>query len=168
VVTGIYLAVWERPTVSVAYSDMEELRSKVTVGMWVRRFHFVLAIPAAIAPLAVAAGRLAGQMHRQSVAAAVAFCIALLTAATGQLLPWTQVALWAATNNTSMLGLESPFGDSVTFTLLGGTQITTEQLQSLIILHTVALPGMLALAALIYLALRSADHGTKRDSEHDN
>jgi hypothetical protein len=49
--------------------------------------------------------------------------LTLLLAFTGYLLPWDQLALWAVTVGTNMMGYMPVFGSQVRFELLGGFEI---------------------------------------------
>jgi quinol-cytochrome oxidoreductase complex cytochrome b subunit len=46
--------------------------------------------------------------------------LTLLLSFTGYLLPWDQLALWAVTVGTNMMGYTPVFGEEVSFVLLGG------------------------------------------------
>ena len=46
--------------------------------------------------------------------------LTLLLSFTGYLLPWDQLALWAVTVGTNMIGYTPVFGSQVRFVLLGG------------------------------------------------
>ena len=56
----------------------------------------------------------------------------LLLSFTGYLLPWDQLALWAVTVGTNMMGYTPVFGDQVRFVLLGGVEIGTDTLLALV------------------------------------
>ena len=49
--------------------------------------------------------------------------LTLLLSFTGYLLPWDQLALWAVTVGTNMIGYTPVFGRDVRFVLLGGAEI---------------------------------------------
>ena len=75
--------------------------------------------------------------------------LTLLLAFTGYLLPWDQLALWAVTVGTNMMGFTPVFGDQVRFVLLGGKQIGAETLLRWYVLHVLMLPFVL----VIFLAI---------------
>src|SRR5438270_12993437 len=66
--------------------------------------------------------------------------LTLLLSFTGYLLPWGQLALWAVTVGTNMMGYTPVFGQQVAFALLGGGEIGTETLLRCSGLHVLMLP----------------------------
>ena len=64
----------------------------------------------------------------------------LLLSFTGYLLPWDQLALWAVTVGTNMMGYTPVFGEQVRFVLLGGVEIGTDTLLRWYVLHVLLLP----------------------------
>ena len=58
--------------------------------------------------------------------------LTLLLSFTGYLLPWDQLALWAVTVGTNMMGYTPVFGTQVRFVLLGGSVIGTSTLVALV------------------------------------
>ena len=59
---------------------------------------------------------------------------------TGYLLPWDQLAYWAVTVGTNMIGYTPVFGDQVRFVLLGGAEIGTDTLLRWYVLHVLFFP----------------------------
>ena len=66
--------------------------------------------------------------------------LTLLLSFTGYLLPWDQLALWAVTVGTNMMGYTPVFGSQVRFVLLGTKEIGTETLLRWYVLHVLMLP----------------------------
>ena len=58
--------------------------------------------------------------------------LTLLLSFTGYLLPWDQLALWAVTVGTNMMGYTPVFGTQVRFVLLGGVEIGTDTLLAMV------------------------------------
>jgi quinol-cytochrome oxidoreductase complex cytochrome b subunit len=54
------------------------------------------------------------------VVGVILLLLTLLLSFTGYLLPWDQLALWAVTVGTNMMGFTPVFGNQVQFVLLGG------------------------------------------------
>src|ERR687897_640907 len=79
----------------------------------------------------------------------VLLTLTLLLSFTGYLLPWDQLALWAVTVGTNMMGYTPVFGDQVRFVLLGGNEIGTDTLLRWYVLHVLMLPFVL----VIFLAI---------------
>src|SRR5918996_1313471 len=63
--------------------------------------------------------------------------------------PWDQLALWAVTVGTNMMGYTPVFGDQVRFVLLGGAEIGTDTLLRWYVLHVLLLPFVL----VVFLAI---------------
>ena len=74
----------------------------------------------------------------------------LLSGFTGYLLPWDQLALWAVTVGTNMMGFTPVFGQEVRFVLLGGAEIGSETLLRWYVLHVVFLPFILTLFMAVH------------------
>ena len=66
--------------------------------------------------------------------------LTLLLSFTGYLLPWDQLALWAVTVGTNMMGYTPVFGNQVRFVLLGGVEIGTDTLLRWYVLHVLHAP----------------------------
>ena len=75
--------------------------------------------------------------------------LTLLLSFTGYLLPWDQLALWAVTVGTNMMGYTPVFGDQVRFVLLGGKEIGTDTLLRWYVLHVLFVPFV----TVIFLAI---------------
>ena len=69
---------------------------------------------------------------------------------TGYLLPWDQLALWAVTVGTNMMGYTPVFGDQVRFALLGGSEIGTDTLLRWYVLHVLLLPFVIVIFMAIH------------------
>ncbi len=147
-VSGVYLIFRYRPTASVAYNDMETLRSDVTFGLWIRRIHNLVSIPALLIPVVLGYLHARQNRPRPAFAAAAAVCLTIGLWYTGKLLPWDQLALWAVTVGTNLRGFVPIFDDdTVRFVLIDGTEISTSTIQTWFFLHTLALPALLLLIA---------------------
>jgi quinol-cytochrome oxidoreductase complex cytochrome b subunit len=76
----------------------------------------------------------------------VGLCLLLLVLAanfTGYLLPWDQLAYWAVTISTSMLGYIPLAGDGLRAFFLGGDEIGPATLANFHVLHVAVVPGSL-------------------------
>ena len=69
---------------------------------------------------------------------------------TGYLLPWDQLALWAVTVGTNMMGYTPVFGQEVRFVLLGGKEIGSETLLRWYVLHVLFLPFVIVIFMAIH------------------
>ena len=75
--------------------------------------------------------------------------LTLLLSFTGYLLPWDQLALWAVTVGTNMMGYTPVFGTQVRFVLLGGVEIGSDTLLRWYTLHVLFVPFIGVFAYLI-------------------
>src|ERR671914_683105 len=128
-VTGIFLMFFYRPTAAQAWDDIYNLQTAVTFGLLVRNMH-----------------RWAAHLMVLTV---ILLTLTLLLSFTGYLLPWDQLALWAVTVGTNMMGYTPVFGNQVRFVLLGTKEISTETLLRWYTLHVLMLPFVV----VIFLAI---------------
>ena len=128
-VTGIFLMFFYRPTAAAAWDDIYTLQNSVTFGLLVRNMHrwaahlMVLSVflhGPRLLPRCVQAAR-----EFNWVIGVNLLQFTLLLSFTGYLLPWDQLALWAVTVGTNMMGYTPVFGEQVRFVLLGGMEIGT-------------------------------------------
>ena len=80
----------------------------------------------------------------------VLLTLTLLLSFTGYLLPWDQLALWAVTVGTNMMGYTPVFGDQVRFVLLGGAEIGTDTLLRWYVLHVLMLPFVIVIFMAVH------------------
>ena len=76
--------------------------------------------------------------------------LTLLLSFTGYLLPWDQLALWAVTVGTNMMGYTPVFGSQVRFVLLGGAEIGGPTLLRWYVLHVLMLPFVIVIFMAIH------------------
>jgi quinol-cytochrome oxidoreductase complex cytochrome b subunit len=76
--------------------------------------------------------------------------VTLLLSFTGYLLPWDQLALWAVTVGTNMMGYSPLVGKEVRFVLLGGVEISTTTLLRWYVLHVIFLPFVIVLLMAVH------------------
>src|SRR5205085_1280336 len=76
--------------------------------------------------------------------------LTLLLSFTGYLLPWDQLALWAVTVGTNMMGYTPVFGQQVRFVLLSGVEISSETLLRWYVLHVLLFPFIIVIFMAIH------------------
>ena len=76
--------------------------------------------------------------------------LTLLLSFTGYLLPWDQLALWAVTVGTNMMGYTPVFGQEVRFVLLGGAEIGSDTLLRWYVLHVLFFPFVIVIFMAIH------------------
>ena len=79
----------------------------------------------------------------------VLLTLTLLLSFTGYLLPWDQLALWAVTVGTNMMGYTPVFGSQVRFVLLGGVEIGSATLLRWYVLHVIMLPFVIVIFMIV-------------------
>ena len=123
-VTGIFLMFFYRPTAAQAWNDIYTLQTSVTFGLLVRNMHrwaahlMVLSVFLHMARVFYH-GAYKPPREFNWVIGVILLTLTLLLSFTGYLLPWDQLALWAVTVGTNMMGYTPVFGSQVRFVLLG-------------------------------------------------
>jgi quinol-cytochrome oxidoreductase complex cytochrome b subunit len=69
---------------------------------------------------------------------------------TGYLLPWDQLAYWAITVSTNIIGYLPVIGESLRNTIIGGKELNAGTLQSFYTFHTALLPFLLTVFVLYH------------------
>ena len=84
------------------------------------------------------------------VVGVVLLVLTLLLSFTGYLLPWDQLALWAITVGTNMVGSAPLLGEPNRFVLVGGFQVGPNALIRFYTLHVMGLPLMAAIFMTVH------------------
>src|SRR3954469_14498404 len=114
-VTGIFLMFFYRPTAAQAWTDIRTLETSVAFGLLVRNMHrwaahlMVLSVFLHMARVFYH-GAYKPPREFNWVIGVVLLTLTLLLSFTGYLLPWDQLALWAVTVGTNMMGYTPVFG----------------------------------------------------------
>ena len=154
-VTGVLLMFYYRPAVEHAYSDMKDLETVVGFGMMLRNIHRYSAHGMVITVFlhmirVFYTGAYKPPREFNWVIGVVLLMLTLLLSFTGYLLPWDQLALWAVTVGTNMMGYTPVFGNEVRFVLLGGSEIGTDTLLRWYVLHVLMLPFVIVIFMAIH------------------
>jgi cytochrome b6 len=153
-VTGVLLMFYYHPAVPPAYFDMKDLRFVVSNGIFLRNLHRL----AAQAMVVVVFWHMFHVFYRGGykpphefnwVVGVVLLLITLFLSYTGYLLPWDQLAFWAITVGTNIIGYMPFLGRPIRFLLLGGHIIGENALLRFYVLHCVILP----LVAVMFIAV---------------
>lgn len=154
-VTGIFLMFFYRPEAAAAWSDIKTLNTAVTFGYLVRNMHrwaahlMVLSVFLHMARVFYH-GAYKPPREFNWVIGVVLLLLTLLLSFTGYLLPWDQLALWAVTVGTNMMGYTPVFGNQVRFVLLGSKEISTETLLRWYVLHVLMLPFVIVIFMAVH------------------
>ena len=165
VITGILLMFYYRPVTEYAYLDMKYLQFDVPFGIILRNIHrwaaHLMVITIILHMLRVfLTGSYKPPREFNWVVGVTLLVLTLLLSFTGYLLPWDQLAYWAITVGTNMMGAaplighEGPFAlvdkyNDVKFVFLGGTEIGANALLRFYVLHIMVLP----IFALIFIGV---------------
>jgi quinol-cytochrome oxidoreductase complex cytochrome b subunit len=154
-VTGIFLMFFYRPTDVAAWNDISNLQTSVAFGLLVRNMHrwgahlMVLSVFLHMARVFYH-GAYKSPREFNWVIGVVLLMLTLLLSFTGYLLPWDQLALWAVTVGTNMMGYTPVLGTQVRFVLLGGKEIGSETLLRWYVLHVLMLPFVIVIFMAIH------------------
>lgn len=154
VVTGIFLAMYYKPTPAEAYKSVEHIMTEVPMGSLVRSVHH-WAANTMIAAVMLHMIRIyfMGAYKKPRELNWVIGVFLLLTTTTfgfsGYLLPWDQLAFWATKIGTGIAGSIPVMGEYISLILVGGTDIGAETLTRFFAIHVLILP--IAIATLLGL-----------------
>ena len=153
-VTGVLLMLYYHPAVPQAYLDMKDLRFVVSNGVFLRNLHRLAAQAMVVAVFwhlfrVFYRGGYKPPHEFNGVVGVVLLLLTLFLSYTGYLLPWDQLAYWAITVGTNIIGYMPILGKPVRFLLLGGHIIGENALLRFYVLHCVILP----LLAVVFIAV---------------
>jgi quinol-cytochrome oxidoreductase complex cytochrome b subunit len=153
-VTGLALMLYYSPHPPDAYRSMKDLDFAVAFGRFLRNMHR-WAAHAMVAVVFLHMCRVfftgAYKPPRQFnwVVGVGLLLLTLALSFTGYLLPWDQLAFWAITVGTSIVGYVPLIGEQLKYLLLGGNEIGQAAVLRFYVLHCLILP----LAAALMIAL---------------
>ena len=151
VTTGVLLMFRYEPTVERAYLSIRLLESQVPFGSLFRAVHHwsanLLVVTTFLHLLRVflTGGFKAGRAVNWLVGTLLLVLVLALNF-TGYLLPWDQLAYWAITVSTSLIGYVPIVGNTIARFLLGGSQVGQGALSNFYALHVAVLPVLVAVA----------------------
>jgi quinol-cytochrome oxidoreductase complex cytochrome b subunit len=154
-VTGIFLMFFYRPTTASAWADVQTLETAVTFGSLVRNMHrwgahlMVLSVFLHMCRVFYH-GAYKAPREFNWVIGIILLTLTLLLSFTGYLLPWDQLALWAVTVGTNMMGYTPVFGSSVKYVLLGSKEISGDTLLRWYVLHVLLLPFVIVIFMAVH------------------
>lgn len=164
-VTGVVLYFIYRPSPSEAWIQMTGVDRRMGLPEWTRLLHrwiAILTLPTALVACMVSSLRPLIRGRRQGPAAAAGVLVASLGAmATGVLLPWDQLALWAVTRGEIYVGYRPLLDGDVRFVLSDRGEEAPSTVITWLVIH--ALVGVAA-SALVAVAWRLSP-GRRADSE---
>ena len=160
--TGLLLKFNYEPSPTAAYASILRINQQVPFGALVRNMHHwganILALTVFLHFLRVFyTGAFYGRRQFNWVVGLGLLLLVLLANFTGYLLPWDQLAYWAITICTGMLGYLPGIGSILQDMLVGGPEITAASLRVFYALHTGLVPmGLLGLMMFHFWRVRKA------------
>src|SRR5574341_417565 len=152
--TGIFLAMYYKPTPAEAYKSVEHIMTAVPMGSLVRSVHSWAAnmMIAAVMLHMIRIYFMGAYKKPRELNWVVGISLLLITTTfgfSGYLLPWDQLAFWATKIGTGIAGSIPVMGEYISLILVGGTDIGAETLTRFFAIHVLILPA--AIAALLLL-----------------
>ncbi len=142
-------------TTASAWNDIKTLETAVTFGSLVRNMHrwaahlMVLSVFLHMCRVFYH-GAYKAPREFNWVIGVILLTLTLLLSFTGYLLPWDQLALWAVTVGTNMMGYTPVFGSSVKYVLLGSKEISGSTLLRWYVLHVLLLPFVIVIFMAVH------------------
>ena len=154
-ISGVLLMFYYVPSVDRAYEDILALETDVRFGQLMRNMHRWMAHGMVLMVLmhmmrVFYTGAYKPPREFNWVVGVVLLVLTLLLSFTGYLLPWDQLALWAVTVGTNMMGYTPVFGSQVRYVLLGSKEIGTDTLLRWYVLHVLMLPFVIVIFMAIH------------------
>ena len=154
-ITGTLLMFYYVPSIERAYQDVLALETDVRFGMLMRNMHRWMAHGMVLTVLmhmmrVFYTGAYKPPREFNWVVGVVLLVLTLLLSFTGYLLPWDQLAIWAITVGTNMVGSAPLLGEPNRFVLVGGFQVGANALIRFYTLHVVGLPLMAAVFMMVH------------------
>ena len=152
-ITGVWLYFFYSPAAAFENSFISEgFAEQLARSRRIQQVHRLLAIPAVVLPLILAALQFAQSAVRRAMAAVAAVVIAGAASFSGFQLPWDQLAPQNASVGDNIRGYSSIFGDNAQSVLIDGVEVSPQTVMVWLLIHTIVLP--LLILAVIALGWR--------------
>jgi len=166
-VTGVLLMFYYVPSVERAYTDINALETDVRYGALMRNLHRWTAHAMVLTVLlhmmrVFYTGAYKPPREFNWVVGVILLILTLLLSFTGYLLPWDQLALWAVTVGTNMVGSAPILGDAVVYVMRGGFEVGPNALIRFYTLHVIGLPLIAAIFMSVHFWRIRRDGGMAR------
>ena len=166
-ITGVLLMFYYVPSIERAYEDIQRLETDVRFGILMRNMHRWMAHGMVITVLmhmmrVFYTGAYKPPREFNWVVGVVLLVLTLLLSFTGYLLPWDELAFWAITVGTNMVGSAPILGGPNRFVLIGGFEVGANALIRFYTLHVIALPLLAAIFMTVHFWRIRRDGGLAR------
>ena len=158
VATGVFLAMYYKPTPLEAYKSVEHIMTAVPMGSLVRSIHHWAAntMIAAVMLHMMRIFFMGAYKKPRELNWVVGVTLLLITTTfgfSGYLLPWDQLAFWATKIGTGIAGSIPVIGGYISLILVGGTDIGAETMTRFFAIHVMILPITIAILLLLHFAM---------------
>ena len=166
-ITGVLLMFYYVPSVERAYEDIVKINSEIRFGRLMRNMHRWMAHGMVLTVLlhmmrVFYTGAYKPPREFNWVVGVVLLVLTLLLSFTGYLLPWDQLAIWAITVGTNMIGSAPIIGEANRFIMVGGFEVGEAALIRFYTLHVLALPLIAAIFMTVHFWRIRRDGGLAR------
>jgi len=166
-VTGVLLMFYYVPSVERAYQDIQALQTDVRFGFLMRNLHRWMAHGMVLMVLlhmmrVFYTGAYKPPREFNWVVGVILLVLTLLLSFTGYLLPWDELAFWAITVGTDMVGSAPILGEPNRFVLIGGYEVGANALIRFYTLHVIGLPLLAAIFMAVHFWRIRRDGGLAR------
>jgi len=154
-VTGVYLMFFYTPAATQAYTDILNLQTEITFGLLTRNIHrwgahlMVFFVFLHMMRVFYHGAYKQPREFNWVVGVVLLFCTVFLSF-TGYLLPWDQIAYWAITIGSNMVGYVGLVGFPSKVLLLGGLEVGQNTLLRFYVLHIMFMPLLTAVFLAIH------------------
>ncbi len=150
IITGVLLRFYYAPYPAEAYNSILFLKNQVLFGQFIRNIHywsgvFLLMIAFLHFIRVFFTGAYRDIRNINWLLGLVLLILVVLLNFTGYLLPWDQLAYWAITVSTNIIGYLPFAGETLRTMIIGGKELNASTLQSFYAFHTAVFPLLLLL-----------------------
>lgn len=154
IITGILLRFYYTPSPAEAYNSVLFLANQVLFGPFIRNIHywsgvFMLMIAFLHFLRVFFTGAFRDKRRLNWLFGLGLLLLVVLLNFTGYLLPWDQLAYWAITVSTNIIGYLPLAGDPLRGLIIGGKELNAGTLQNFFTFHTAVFPLFL-IALVVY------------------
>lgn len=158
--SGIFLAMYYKPTPAEAYKSVEHIMTVVPMGSLIRSIHHWAAnmMIAAVMLHMIRVYFMGAYKKPRELNWVVGILLLLITTTfgfSGYLLPWDQLAYWATKIGTGIAAAIPILGGYISLILVGGNDLGAETLTRFFAIHVLILPAaILTLLGLHFMMVR--------------
>jgi len=155
IITGILLRFYYTPIPAEAYNSVVFTKTQVLFGQFIRNIHywsgvFLLLIAFLHFLRVFLTGAFRDERKINWLFGLFLLLLIVLLNFTGYLLPWDQLAYWAITVSTNIIGYLPLVGESIRTMIIGGKELNADTLRTFFTFHTAVLPFLLLLLVLYH------------------